>query len=206
MYLDFIDGYLGIGALPQPDDVPLHPAMYSGYAVYFGSSQSLRDPIESFYRVQAQAFVRGVVPGWHDRYNITSSEFSRQQKYIGDIARFRRAAKKFMVYGFLDNEVRMLDEQKFTDCRVEQVWRPQYSALWQMPDVFGTIWQDVDGKSTAVVLANAAGVPRTVRFKAPASGLAVQRIEGLALPSAGDCGATVSLTVPARGFAFLKTP
>lgn len=206
MYLDLIDGYLGIGALPSPDDIPLHPALYSGYAVYFGSSQSLRDPIESFYRVQAQAFVRGVVPGWHDRYNITSGEFRRQQKYIGDIARFRRAAKKFMVYGFLDNEVRMLDGQRLTDCKVEQVWRPQYSAVWKMPDVFGSIWQDIDRKTTAVVAANAADAPRTVRFKAPAQGLAVQSLDGFAAAAAEERGGIVSLTIPARGFAFLKTP
>ena len=206
MYLDLIDGYLGIGALPGPDDLPLHPALYSGYAVYFGSSQSLRDPIESFYRVQAQAFVRGVVPGWHDRYNITSSEFKRQQKYIGDIARFRRAAKKFMVYGFLDNEVRMLDVQKSVACRVEQIWRPQYSNIWMMPDVFGTIWKDVDEVSTAVVVANAANEPRTVRFKTPAKGILLQALGDFTAATAEERGGIISLTVPARGFAFLKTP
>ena len=206
MYLDLIDGYLGIGALPGPDDLPLHPAMYSGYAVYFGSSQSLRDPIESFYRVQAQAFVRGVVPGWHDRYNITSSEFARQQKYIGDIARFRRAAKKFMVYGFLDNEVRFLEEQAKTPCKVEQVWRPQYSVNWMMPDVFGTIWKDVEEVATAVVLANAANEPRTVRFKAVAKDLELQNLGGFANAAMENVDGVVSLTLPPRGFAFLKTP
>ena len=206
MYLDLIDGYLGIGALPGPDDLPLHPAMYSGYAVYFGSSQSLRDPIESFYRVQAQSFVRGVVPGWHDRYNITSGEFARQQKYIGDIARFRRAAKKYMVYGFLDNEVRFLDEQAKTSCKVEQVWRPQYSANWMMPDVFGTIWKDVEEVSTAVVLANAANGPRTVRFNAAAKDLALQKLGGFDGAKMDASDGVVSVTLPACGFAFLETP
>lgn len=205
MYLDLIDGHLGIGALPCQDDVPLHPALYSGYTVYFGSSQSLRDPIESFYRVQAQAFVRGVVPGWHDRYNVTSPEFARQQKYIGDIARFRRCARKFMVYGFLDNEVRMLDEQKKIPCKVEQIWRPQYSAVWMMPDVFGTVWTNLDG-ATAVIVANAASEKRTVRFKSPAPALRVRSVEGFAAPDMKNEDGVVTLGVPPRGFAFLETP
>ena len=48
------------------------------------------------------------MPGWFDRYNIASPEFVRQQQYIASIVRMRRAAKEFMVYGTLENEIRTL--------------------------------------------------------------------------------------------------
>lgn len=205
MFLDLIDGYLGIGALPQEDDVPLHPALYSGYAVYFGSCQSLRDPIGAFHRFQAQSFVRGIVPGWFDRYNIASPEFVRQQQYLASIVRMRRAAKEFMVYGTLENEIRTLEPQETADCRIEQVWRPQYSATWKLPDVFGTVWKTIDGKATAVIAANAGEKSRTIRFKAPAKGLKAVPVEGIAPAGAEEGDGVVTLTIPPLGFAYLKT-
>ena len=99
-------------------------------------------------------------------------------------------------------------ETRFVSCPpgTAGLWRPQYSAVWKMPDVFGSIWQDIDRKTTAVVAANAADAPRTVRFKAPAQGLAVQSLDGFAAAAAEERGGIVLLTIPARGFAFLKTP
>ena len=75
-----------------------------------------------------------------------------------------------------------------------------------MPDVFGTIWKDVEEVATAVVLANAANEPRTVRFKAVAKDLALQNLVGFANAAMENVDGVVSLTLPPRGFAFLKTP
>ena len=56
--IDSVDGFL-VWDPRMPDDVPLLPAVYSGYTVYFGSPSDIRDSLGTFFAIQARDFLWG---------------------------------------------------------------------------------------------------------------------------------------------------
>ena len=91
-WLDLIDGYLCAGS-PNEYQVPFYPAVYAGYATYFGCEEDLKDPEETFNAWQSMYFVWGVVPGDFDRWRLGSPEFRRQQALIGRFAELCMATR-----------------------------------------------------------------------------------------------------------------
>ena len=63
-YIDVCDGFLVVTAATV-EDVPLLPAVYSGYAVYFGQRQNIDTPFDSAFPLMAREFTWGVVNGWN---------------------------------------------------------------------------------------------------------------------------------------------
>lgn len=107
MCLDQFDGFLKASGI-RADEVPFYPAVYAGYAIYFGNYQSLKDDPNAFYAYQMRDFSSGVLLGWLDRWNVTSTEFTSHQQCLTTCARTRRAASEFMIYGTLEDELRFL--------------------------------------------------------------------------------------------------
>lgn len=203
MCLDQIDGFLKASGIRQ-DEVPFYPAVYSGRAIYYGNYQSLKDSPSAFRAYQMRDFSCGVLLGWLDRWNITSAEFRDQQKCLGTCARVRRAAEEFIVYGTLEDEVRFVvsvPEENFT---LHSIWR-KYDYHYTLPLVTGTIWSNLAGTATALILANASDKPQTVRFRLPVRGFALQHVAGTedaAYREENDIGV---MTLPPSAAVYLKT-
>ena len=202
-WLDLIDGYLLCGA-PHDDEVPFFPAVYSGRAIYFGSEENMCDPPDTFESWQYRQFTWGVLPGWFDRWDLGDGKFAAQRNLILRVAKIRRAAEAFMVYGSLADEVRFAEPPPVREYRMNYLWRPN---TWidkvHMPDLHGTVWRDVSGTKSAVFAANATASSRRVKFRLPCRGLkAVELPEtvGVSYSEVDDMG---ELSLPAHGIAFL---
>ena len=203
MCLDQIDGFLK-ASWPYECEVPFYPAVYAGYAVYYGNYQSLRDDIASFRAYQMRDFTRGVLLGWLDRYNVTSPEFTEKQKLLGMLARVRRTAAEFMIYGTLEDEVRFTDAPPPEEFEIKALWRDT-KRIFTLPTVMGTVWRNLEKTATALIVANATDKPHTVRFRLPAHGFALQRISGMedaAYREENDVGV---ITLPPSVAVCLKT-
>ena len=202
MYLDLIDGYLK-ASWPDQDEVPFYPAVYAGYAIYYGNYQSLRDSLEGFRAYQMRDFTSGVLLGWLDRFNVTSPEFADKQKCLGMLARVRRAAAEFMIYGTLEDELRFTEKPPQITYDKKAIWQDTSRKL-TLPAVTGTFWRSADG-AVAIIAANASDKPQTVRFRLPAKGFKVQCIASVATSDCHEDGNIGILTIPGASAAYLKT-
>ena len=201
--LDCLDGYLKASA-PSEDEIPFFTAVYSGYAFAYGNYQSLEDPIRDFRAYQMRDFTRGVILGYFDRWSVAEAAYRPQQECIACLARIRRAAADFMVYGTLEDELRFMEEIPVETFGLKSVWRG-YTEKLHLPVVMGTVWKDLSGSRMAVIAANASDVPRKVRIRLPVPGLRVVPVAGTEtakLSESGECGI---LELPPASAAFLCT-
>ena len=163
------------------------------------------DPEDTFESWQYRQFTWGILPGWFDRWDLGDRKFARQQRIIARLARSRRAAAEFMVYGSLVDEVRFVEKPPVREYRMNYLWRPsEWIDKVHMPDIHGTVWRDAAGARCAVFIANAAADARRVRFKLPCRGLkpvAMAETEGVSYVEKGNTG---ELSLPPHGIAFLK--
>ena len=203
MYLDMIDGYLK-ASWPDEDEVPFYPAVYAGYAIYYGNYQSLRDSIDSFRAYQMRDFTCGVLLGWLDRFNVTSSEFAEKQELLGMLARVRRAAAEFMVYGTLEDEVRFVEAPPRGKFEIKALWQDT-KRTFTLPTVTGTVWRNLAGTATALVVANASDESQTIRFRIPMRGFSLQPISNVLVGSYCEEGDIGVLTLPPATVAYLKS-
>ena len=201
MCLDQIDGYLKASGA-DPDEVPFFTAVYAGYAISFGNYQSLRDPDEGFRAYQMRDFTSGVLLGWLDRFNVTSPEFASKQKCLGMLARARRAAAEFMVYGTLEDELRFTEKPPQTVFDMNPLWRGK-PFKFTLPAVTGTFWRNLDRTGAAIVAANASDQAQTVRFRLPCRGFALQRLPGTMAAEYREEGGVGVLALPPASPAYL---
>lgn len=203
-WLDLIDGYLLCGS-PHDDEVPFMPAVYSGYAIYFGSEENMCDPEDTFLSWQMRQFTWGVLPGWFDKWDIGDVKFARQQGVIARLAKIRRAAAEFMVYGQLVDDVRFVKQLPVREYKMNYLWRPkEWIDKVHMPDLHGTVWRDLSGKACAVFVANAADTKRCVKFNLPCSGLKPVEIPETAGVEFSEVGGMGELLLPPNSIAFLR--
>ena len=157
-YMDTVDAYLAWSPRSE-SDVPLLPAVYSGYTIYFASPQSARDTEESFCVAQARDFLWGCQLGWNDPWILQEANRIKQQ-FQCELCRYRLAAKNFLVYGQLVDEVHpsaAVQEAKL-------VWNRNTPHTARLPEVMGTVWRDGAGRM-AVFVVNASGSPQTFSFQ-----------------------------------------
>ena len=132
------------------------------------------------------------------------SALARQRKIIARLARIRRAAAEFMVYGRLVDEVRFTAEQPLREYTMNYLWRPEnWIDKVHMPDIHGTVWQNNSGTAHAMFVANAAAVERKVSFKLPCKGLSPVAIRDTADVRYCERNDIGELVLPAHGIAFL---
>ena len=145
-WLDVIDAYLNASEMTE-EDVPLFPAVYQGYCIHFGRRVGCNAPHQTTawrFLQDAKTVLWGEAPGWIGAHVFILNHYRDEAENLLKVAKFRRAHADFLVYGSLENEVR-LDEPD--------------------SDVYGTIWKDANGKRTAVAFVNASAVVKRVRYR-----------------------------------------
>jgi hypothetical protein len=208
MWLDLIDGYLQAES-PQESDVPFYPAVYGGYAVYFGARIKCKDP-QAYFALQARAMAWGVAPNWQrisDDFVFGRIEGSIDT--LRRVARMRKMAGEFLKYGSLEDELRILDVVKrrrvnWYGADGEQCGKP-FSA--ELPEVFGTVWRSRSGSRNAVCVVNIGDAAHTIRFESVFKRIPVLLVvEGEAASKMSIEGSVVSLVIPPQGLAVLTDP
>jgi hypothetical protein len=145
-YMDVIDGCLAWNPRHQ-EDVPLLPAVYSGYTVYFTSPQAEQDTVDAFCAAQARDFLWGSQLGWNGSW-ILREAHREKQKFQYALCRTRQAAKEFLVYGQLLDEVRPLNAVP----EATHVWNRNQPHTARLPVVLATLWTDGRGRLAVFVV------------------------------------------------------
>jgi len=176
-YIDNIDGYLAWN--PRYDtDVPLLPAVYSGYTIYFTSPQDARDDLDAFAMAQGRDFLWGCQLGWNGSW-LLGPEHREKLAFELELCRMRLAGKDFMVFGELVGEVRPLHPLPLRTT----VWNRSTPHPASLPTVQGTLWRTRDGR-LGVFLVNYGDRPAAIAYElrpgdwlaAAAAGWLVQRL------------------------------
>lgn len=201
--LDSLDCYLKASE-PQEDEVPFFTAVYSGYALTYANSQSLKDELKDFRAHQMRDFTRGVILGYTDRWRITEKEYRPQQQCLAMLAKIRRAAADFMIYGTLEDELRFVEPVPEMDVKLKSIWRG-YTNEFRFPVVMGTVWKTIDGSRAAVIAVNASDESRRVSIRPPAPGLAVVPTDGIASAAYEERDGVGVLDIPPAAATFLCT-
>jgi hypothetical protein len=202
-FMDVCDGNLVV-TRATAEDVPFYPAVYSGYTIYFGIRQNVRDQkYDAAFSLMAREFTWGVINGWNWDW---PTHDKRIDSRCGDAARLfahaHAAARDFLVYGSLEGElvpVRPLERRMF-DWRMR--WRGDYNEHAELPVIQGTWWRDAAGRRKALVAVNLTDDPQTV-LVAPPEGFstlpAVLAIKGQNVsPSCLRREGDVNCTLPPR--------
>ena len=158
-YMDNIDGFL-VWLDRFDNDVPLLPAVYSGYTIYFGSPQDWKDNIDAYVMAQGRDFLWGAQLGWEHNWFLSDSEKYKQLE-LNRFSKYRLAAKDYMVYGQLIGEIQPLNALP----RLTTTWHRSSVHDATLPAVMGTIWRDKDGKSLVVVLVNYDNKPQYIDYE-----------------------------------------
>ena len=157
-YIDSVDGFLSWFAR-TPEEVPLLPAVYSGYAIYFGTPQSPEDDFDARCVFQGREFLWGILAGWN--LPFTNEKFAEHRDFVLRLSRERLAHKDFMVYGELLGELPVPAEVPRMDVKFNR--KPGFSL--HAPAVMGTVWKSLDGR-LAAFLVNASGEPQKYALNA----------------------------------------
>ena len=156
--MDVIDGCLAWTPRYQ-EDVPLLSAVYSGYTIYFTSPQTPEDSLDAFCAAQARDYLWGCQLGWNGSWILNDAHREKQRFQLA-LCRYRRAAKDFLVYGQLVDEVRPLNAVP----EVTHQWHRNQQHAARLPVVMGTVWRDDRGR-LAVFVVNTGGEPQAFDFR-----------------------------------------
>lgn len=156
-YMDTIDAYLAWN--PRHDtDVPLLPAVYSGYTLYFTSPQSSADDLDAYALAQGRDFLWGCQLGWNHEWLLEPAHADKLALTL-ELSRLRLAAKDFMVFGELLDEIRPLEPLP-----VQTVtWNRRQPHSASLPVVQGTLWRSRSGE-LGVFLVNSSDRPQAIRY------------------------------------------
>ena len=149
-YMDSVDGFL-VWLTRSPHEVPFLPAVYSGYTIYWGTPQDVRDTLDSYCAFQGREFLWGILPGWHGSSDPEKSAFLKA------ICRERLANKDYLVYGELVGNLETIGEIPKTGGRINK-----FPAIdMRVPAIMGTVWRNADGTKRRAFVVNVSGQEQT---------------------------------------------
>ena len=130
-------------------DVPMLPAVYSGYALFFGSTQSSQDSLDSYCALQGKAFLWGCQLGWNSTWLLRDN----RREYLDftvKLCRERLDNLEFLLEGELLCELPTPHEVP----EVEIAWNREKSGNFKVPAVMGTLWRNGNGSRKRAFLVN----------------------------------------------------
>ena len=166
-YMDVCDGQLVVTDA-SGEDVPFFPAVYSGYAIYFGTRQSARKAFDPTFALMAREFTWGVVNGWSDNwYPNRWGTDKRTAEAAYAFAKAREVNRDVFALGTLEDELRPVEPVE----KRTFVWEPtygKYSSTGEVAVVTGTWWKDRSGRHVLAAV-NTTDERRQVKFRIPGS-------------------------------------
>ncbi|MBR4612771.1 MAG: hypothetical protein IKO40_08650 [Kiritimatiellae bacterium] len=158
-YMDSFDAHL-TWFCHAYDDVPMLPAVYSGYTVYFSSISDKKDTLDSFCAQQGRDFIFGCQLGWNDPW-ILDDDYREHLAFVERLCRERIAHKDFFLTGELLGEVPTPEGLPTVEVQWNRVGMYCDSTRFRMPAVLGAVWRDFGGTRRYTVLVNVSGDEQT---------------------------------------------
>ena len=139
-YMDNIDIFLTWNGRTG-EDVPLLPAIYSGYTCYLGSPTSEKDTTEAFRVSQGRDFLWGCILGWNGDWILKASQ---REKFLllARLSQLRLKNGDFQIYGQLLDDIRP-ENILPTITTVQNNPSPHPMTV---PVVQGTLWRNRKGE------------------------------------------------------------
>ena len=150
-YTDSFDAFLTW--FPRtPYDVPMLPAVYSGYAVYFSSPQSGKDSLDAYCALQGRDFLWGCQLGWNSTWPFDANH-REHLAFTLRLCRERLAHKDFFAYGELLGELPLGGPHPRAPAPVVEIaWERKPACRLKMPAAMGTLWRASDGRRLACIV------------------------------------------------------
>ena len=160
-YIDGFDAFLAWFAR-TPYDVPMLPAVYSGYTVYFSSPQDAKDTLDAYCAMQGRDFLWGCQLGWNSNWPFNAAH-KEHLAFTLRLCRERLAHKDFFVYGELLCEIQLcgaLGERALpggSRCcasipTIQGTWNRKPACGFTLPAAMGTLWRARDGRRLACLV------------------------------------------------------
>ena len=162
-YMDSFDAYLTWFG-HAIDEVPLLAAVYSGYAVYFGSVEDDegKDTIDAYCIQQGREFLWGVQLGWNVRW-ILDEAHKEHLVFTARLCRERIAHKEFFVYGELLGELPISSDVPTVEVSFVRKGYLGDNGPFRLPVVRGAVWRDVAG-NRRIFIVNMSGYPQPFTY------------------------------------------
>ncbi len=159
VFFDQLDANL-FWSQPSEREIPLMQMVYSGYAIFFGSTCDYTKSPNYFRYAQGQAFIDGRQNGWMD-LGLFKAEYMGKADYLKQCAKYRINTLKFLVYGqLLDPVIPSKGIERFTDNGFGWgMYEKQRSA--NVPCAEARLWKSEEGH-LAIFFANY--VDKTIDF------------------------------------------
>jgi hypothetical protein len=157
-YMDTIDAFLAWSPRIE-QDVPVLPAVYSGYTLYFTSPQDAKDDLSAFALAQGRDFLWGCQLGWNSNW-LLGDAHREKLDFMIRASQLRVAAQRFMVHGQLLDEIRPTEPVP----TMTVTWNRRTPHPATLPAVQGTLWRSLDGELAAMFM-NAASEPREIAWQ-----------------------------------------
>jgi len=160
-YMDSFDAHLTWFGHAY-DDVPVLPAVYSGYTVYFSSNESEKDSLDSYCAQQGQDFLWGCQLGWNDTW-VLDDAHKEHLAFTARLCHERIAHKEFFLEGELLGELPTPPELPTVEVKWNRRGNYCDGTRFKMPAVRGAMWRDRKGRRY-VVLVNISGETQDFAF------------------------------------------
>jgi len=144
-YMDSFDAFLTWWG-NSPKQVPFLPAVYSGYALYFGCSQAKSDSLDSYCALNARFFLWGVQLGWTTILFEKGRE--KEVEFTHKLCRARLDNLDYFLHGELLGDVIPAQEVPMVDVK----WDRDKVGEFKVPAVMGTVWRNSDGDRRAFIV------------------------------------------------------
>lgn len=173
-YMDVVDAFL-TWTPRDPTEIPLLTAVYSGYAIYFGSNAQVEENsgLGPFAMIVGRDMLWGTQPGW-----MPIDLSPGRGGYLRDVARVRHARRQFFQFGELVGELKPRTDPGTTTGGWKNVKRDGSGATpVTLPAVMSTIWKSPDG-DLGLAIANLSEEERSFSYKVKPSDYGVNLPEG----------------------------
>ena len=144
----------------ETEDIPLLPAIYSGYTTYFGSPASKNDSFRSFAVVQQRALLWGIQPGWSQAWLINKKQFA---EYLGALGKLRLKLLPYLTFGEYLGKLPLKNVPVQEDT-LHYTGPSGAVRKIQTPAIQTAIWKNQKGE-LVFLFANATGLSQTVKEK-----------------------------------------
>ena len=212
VFMDQIDGALIVGRNHKSDDVPFLTAVYGGYTTYFCIEEEADDEPQAIFARQMQGVMNGQVSGsWDDKRLFDANPAKRTLKAQADVlyraAKFRKAAREYVAYGTLEDELRTLEPNEkvtFTHqlTRGRAPGKPPTKVDYR--SIIGVVRENVEHDRAAVFAANVTDATRKFSFKAPGVEPVVRTIPGEPVPEIQSENGIVSLSLKPQEIVWIE--
>ena len=146
-YMDSIDSFLAWNQR-EDTDVPVLPAVYSGYTTYFSTPTKPTKDLGLSHRTQhGRDFLWGDVVGWNTQW-ILGPKYNEELEFDLMLGAHRYATRDFMMHGELIGDVQPTEDVPYFNV----TWFNRSPHEATMPAVQGTVWESMDGKRCVYIL------------------------------------------------------